>query len=470
MKVSQYKVELYKKVVGSDNVWETTPVNITDIIEANIKDGIKVSADSFSIALKNSEVDFQEYKYLIATTGTGDQISIDIDDRMQIFAWYGFDEPASHSAKFLFDGFIKEIGYQTSANGQRYYNISGVNTSEILLKVLLPARYQQTDANNNSPLIIQSFLNIINDPSDPYNPRNVTWHPSNPSTKVDGSAFKELNYIQKFKPIYTMIEELSEEDFTGDEDYPYYHYIKTEEVGSDIVNYLYWLPRENTSSGTITEGEEIFACKIQRGIWDTVNALIINCGRDANGAGMHTYTYDVESYGKVGGRWKYIAFEDIGNNLLQNEKTFNPSSFTDDSNFPTSFPYTTYFISSDTYTGSPAVTEGNPVICANASEFNTAIRREAKFLGRQRGDNIIKKQGRSRFKAQIEMDFGTIDYSIGQVVDLIVPSYGWTSDNPRKLRVQEITHTIGMDGWQTEIELEEDWQIATITATEEQIT
>ena len=517
MRTTQYKVELYKKVIGNDNEWNSTPIDISDVIETRIRDGIKANADSFSVTLMNSKVDEFNYKYLVAQTAGSGQVQIDIDDRFVVYAWYGEDynfiEPATHSEKYLFDGFVKEITYQTDANGQRYYHISGVNTSEILLKQLLPARTQITDVNNTAPLIIQEFLNIINS-TDVNNKRNVFWSPTNPTLKSDGTEFKKINYIQKYKPVYLMIEELSDEEFTGDSN-QYYSYVRTEEVGGNLRNYLYWNIKANTPSGSLVEGKDIFNCKIQRGVWDVINALIINCGRDANGAGIHTFQYDVESYGKIGGRWKYISFEDIAGNILNQEKEQNKSSFTDDSNFPVSYDYEFYistnkgvttsaapnkliesgqnFIKSvgvgykvyNTVSGATAKVvsvDGNDTlsldadimsnnegyfikpVCSNDREFNEALRREAKVQGRKKGDAFIKKHGKARYKLSASLETGSLSYNVGDVITCVVPSYGWSSDNARLLRIQDIQHTIGVNGWETEIQLEEDYKIATMEA------
>ena len=59
---------------------------------------------------------------------------------------------------------------------------------------------------------------------------------------------------------------------------------------------------------------------------------------------------------------------------------------------------------------------------------------------------------------------------MGDVITCTVPSYGWGSTNTRLLRINNIVHTIGINGWETELELEEDYKIATIEAQEEQDT
>jgi len=457
MLVCQYKVGLLKKKSGANDAWESTPIDITDMIDLSTRDGITVNADSFSLTLKNDNLDGinSNAKYIIGQTPEAGQVSLEIDDRVQVFSWYGFEEPSSFEDKFLFDGFINEFVYQSSDSGQKYYKVVGTNSSEVLLKQLIPAVYPINRNVNTAPLIIQEILNLVNSGSN-GTPKNIYWHPDNPSVNSKGGSFKKINFFQKHKPAYMLISDLSTDDSTGDGEY--YFFLKTEPGGSSTKTYLYWRKRLNTPTKTLTEGEDMTSYKITRGIWDTVNAVIVNCGKDANGSAIYTYYYDPLSYAKIGGKWKYIA-TDEGEKILGEEKINKPDSFTNDSNFPTSYPYTTHFSASKTDSGyTPPFTYNHHVVCNNDYEFNAAIRLEAKFRGINRGTKIVNEYGATRSKMDCELTTGTLDYVSGTVIKCQVDSYGWDSANTTNLRVTNVKHQLSSEGWITGLNLEEDWE------------
>jgi len=447
----QFRVQWFKK--GSSGVWDADSTDISDAVDVSSNAGIETKNDTFTLRLKckDDRTSTLRSKYRMNTDGSD---YFGIDDRIRIYVWNG-PEPSSFDSKFMFDGVIREWTYE-SGSGGRSLVLTGANVAEELLRVVLPATYLMTDSQHTSPDIIQAQLdrmNGLNSATLAGNYRKVYWDASNPT-----SGFKTISYGSAYRPVYQQIKELSTEAQTGVGDF--YYYIRTDVDGK---NYLVWQKKTSTvgTYDMIIEGYDYTRLKLEKGVFDAFNAAIIHCGKDPEGVGIYTWAIDAESAGKIGTRWKYLQYQK-GEDLMAKERQFNSGNFTTDSAYPTAYNYTTHFTALENDPDAPVFTAGSTVTCTNNTQFRAAIRKEAKYEAKRDGRELIRQNGKAQYRANADLAKGTLKYTQGQLIKLIVPSMGYTisPDKSILLRLKTVAHSIGKDGWQTSLEMEQDIQTA----------
>ena len=449
----QFRVQWFKK--GSSGVWDTNSTDISDAVDVSSNSGLETKNDTFTLRLKckDDRTSTLRAKYRMNADGSD---YFGIDDRIRIYAWYG-TEPSVFDSKFIFDGVVREWTYESSSSG-RTLVLTGANVAEELLRVILPAAYLMTDSQHTAPDILQAQLdrmNALNSATASANYRKVYWDASNPT-----SGFKTISYGSTYRPVYQQIADLSTEAQTGVGDF--YYYIRTDVDGK---NYLVW-QKKTSVVGTydlIIEGYDFTRLKLEKGVFDAYNAAIIHCGKDPEGVGIYTWAIDAESAGKIGTRWKYLQYQK-GEDIMAKERQFNSANFTTDSAYPTAYNYTTHFVALQSDTDAPVFTAGSTVTCTNNVQFRSAIRKEAKYEAKRDGLELIRKNGKAQYRAGVDLAKGTLKYTQGQLVKLIVPSMGYTlsPDKSILLRVTGVSHSIGKDGWQTSLELEQDIKDASV--------
>lgn len=129
----------------------------------------------------------------------------------------------------------------------------------------------------------------------------VTWNSSNPSTRVDGTAFPVVGEKYFNRPLRQIIEKLSTKEVTGDS-VVYYWYVNKD-------NELIWRPATLTASYTFNASTDDYkAAKPGKDVSEVKNYVIIKGGVDPNGVVIQTKYYDSASV--VKNRPKYLIITD----------------------------------------------------------------------------------------------------------------------------------------------------------------
>jgi hypothetical protein len=385
---------------------------------------------------------------------------IEVDDRITIEQWKEAGSPSAQD--LLIDGIVKTPIEEIGDVG-RMFSVGGASWIESLFATLIPI-----DVNGTPPEIIggsqvTSGKTGVLDMIALGNPtRQVFWHPNNPIDK-DGNTieqgegdnpFPDKHYVQNYKAANEIIEEVSSNDYT--EDGPYFITVVTETTpDNDPVLYLKWLPKGTDTDHIFTEGVEPTNIKIDKKGDEIINAIIYPLGKDAYNISRHDVNFDAVSIGKFGQKWKYITSTgQILNDLLQAEiaSDEDKSKFNYDAQgnpidlFPVSYPYTIVnFNDRDDETGADL---GTAITVDNDAEYNQAIRKEAKWVGKQQTQRILDKLANPRYFVTLELPF-TTDYTIGNVAEVTIPSYNFEN---KKLRLVQIKY----DPFKTILSLEED--------------
>lgn len=353
--------------------------DITEAMDVATREGIETTIDSFSIRVMGD--------------GLGSLV-VDIEDTIKIYLGRGRSAPTT----LVMEGIINSIKYEITNKGG-IYTIAGVNKLEHIMNNVIPAAYKASDAWTSST-IISDLITKVND----FNTGvKDTWIDIG---KTISATTKEIDYYEMEKPIYHHIEQLSTNEYTGNGTYVYY---------LDTSNNFVWKPRPTdaagSETGTFEEGVDALSIKLEKGIFNVINALIVNCGVDYSGRKITTYRVNTPSIGKFGFKWKYVS------------KT----------NFASSY------------------------IAANASGTDSEVRTYARDRAKAWADDVLKLLGAARYKATIEVR-GSTSYVKGDVWKVKMRNYTFnTGKKYYNLRMTNVRHNYSSkQGWITTLELEED--------------
>lgn len=307
---------------------------------------------------------------------------------------------------------------------------------------------------------------------------------------VDYRNFKEVNIFGDYKPACQFVQVLSSIEYINDPNNPagiknpFYFYIRPDYVGGEdnVRNYFVWkqMSKEATEEiiSGLKEGVDFESFDATHGAYDAINAIIINAGHSPTGHSIHTYKMDIDSVGKIEGKWKYMNTKD-GDELMANEKNNNYASFDQDSNDP--YPIDSAFTTSGTMgTGyvsffraqvqdtasSPPFILNEPVLIQSRTEYTRAIRKQAKAKAKLLANQQMQSTRLPRWKVNAQLVYGTTKIRVGQAINIQSRTMNWLDElqTTKKLRVKTIKHNINRNGWETDLELDEDWE--TITQTE----
>lgn len=439
MKRTYVKVLHYAK---NDTGWEETGTELLNCFDGQTNMNIEVKSDAFQMSL------YLDSDLPLSLFG--------IDDKIEVFAKtfnegdtiddFDISDSDTFDSTILFSGLINQWKLNITDAGARIVILQGVNVSERLLKTFLPAVYLESGEYTTAPEIIQNILGRVN----PYSGNKpLLWDPANPTVNSKGEAFYTIPIFATVdKPCYQSIRDLSGNEYT--QDGQYYFYIKSKSDG----NYFVWRRREDVSlSGVeLTEGVDFIKPEIEFGIWDVVNYLIINSGVAPSGNGIKAFAMDTISMGEVGMRAEYVTKGDIAERMHRAEIANNPTRFpVENQRFPEfdSGSYTTYF---------------DGTVCDNFSDYNSWFRTTARKTAKGWAyDEVISKGKEPRYRLRCESMWGRQDLVPGEVYVVTLPSAGWelssTSDTREKLRLVDVSHTIGSDGWKTTFNFEQDFEV-----------
>jgi len=423
------KLRIYKKI-GEDE-WDSnyTELSITDI-DANI--GIKTTKDTFSFKLPNPNQTNKD--------------KVHIDDRIQIFFYTG---SLNTSSDLIIDGNITKIS-QDINESQRMISVNGSNRTEDLLNILVQLSFN--DYQKDVSEVMQEIINKVNNQNSKISGEDKFISTDIQSTKKDGSAFPKKIFVSAYKPAYELIERYSTDEYTEDGGYMFW---------VDSNNVFHWTNKTTNLSSEDYKFDEsqdnIRSLKVDEGTWDIFNAAIVDVGRDAYGHGNHTLVFNQISMVDVGTKWTFLDLSSTTPTLLTQEFEDHPAKWDTGSDgeptgsFPNSYPYTCSF-----YTMSDAYIEGTSSWVVNSdAEFNLAIRRTARAIGKDKGQSILNKKGEKRYKIDCELN-GTNGYTIGELAEFTIQSHNLEN---QKVRIMDIEHSFNKSGWITVLRCEEDPEI-----------
>jgi hypothetical protein len=139
----------------------------------------------------------------------------------------------------------------------------------------------------------------------------------------------------------------------------------------------------------------------------------VNGGDDLNGHSIMGMEVNSASYGRIGGKWKFI----VKKSWAEEFKTHNPTATNDE------------------------------------------LRAGVRSLIKVRGKAIVDMLGAPRYNATLEVN-GTNKYTMGGVWTLVVPSFPSWPSTGKQIRMTDIGHKYGKTGWTTVLQFEEDEDVA----------
>ena len=515
------RVELYKKI--ADGTWTTTAVILDEAIGTEVRLGIGKIKDQFNFKLSNANNRFQRQYFsgnavtlaftiptffvpppefvntdffrvyvggvlktyttdytisgaiitFVSAPATGvDNIEvryevISSDDKITINFWRDIATWASLSANektaaFKIEGTITK----PSVNVDDSTNSIGVNGIGFIESIFGSLAFLKPTAPAKWHVLVQQTISSINK----LVPANKKIHGEstqewtdlgNPTTKNDGSTlFPDISYVSSYKRGIEIIEDLTQDKYTGDGQYIYY--VKKIVVGGNdkyglFVRYKTQTP---TSGNLFIEGtDNIESFSADRSVSEVVNAIIYNCGFDPYEKGMEYLNYNPASQSSLGSKWQYVtSTSDIGQSLVNREFEADKTKWNltaaggRKENFPKSAQYTWTF-QFEGRDGSGGLT-GAYKTAADDDAFSDAIRLEAKWVGKERTDRILKLYSNPKYTAEITLP--PTDIALGEVYNLTLPSFAIHNEHP--MRLMEVKYTINS----TILTFEEDETVATI--------
>ena len=382
------------KIVHTTN---GTSTNLTEVFDIDTTEGIEASMDSF------------QFRIMV---GSSNDVVFTLNDEIDIYFGTGEADPTN----LIINGIITEIKHIISPEGNAI-TIRGVNRVERLLfsprVALYDKDFSYTDANDVARTGWDAIITHLIDKANEFKPENDDTLITYDTTSVPQLGDLENDYHSDWRSIYEHIETLTTADWTPNG--------QTYMIELDNTNKLHLRSKDSPDYsdvvGTIDlDGADVISAKITYGLFDVINAVLLNCGKDANGNSILVTKWDVTSIGEYGAKFKYIKEEEIA----------------------------------DTYYGRDR----------GAGKDIETQRNEIRNLGITRVNEILSLLGQPRYK--IDATFlGTTKYVRGKVYKVQSSEIAvlGTTEPLKRLRIKNILHRFSArNGWMTSITLEEDEQ------------
>lgn len=436
-----YKVELYQKD-PTTNVYSVTPdLTLTDATMFEADGSLETSADSFSINIRNLKLQNGTYPY---------RDLFRVDDRVYIYVKEDDNTGVwTDATDKLFDGLVMSLTYSISSGGTNTIRVEGLNRLEKLFNVSKPARYNGQTAS----YIVNNLIESVNNDqawAGASQINQITWDSGNAVTTTT------IAYNRNYRPVFEMIEELSQIKINKEQNYIYY---------IDAENNFYWVAKNYVSASTLTEGTDFHEISVRRKVWEVSNAMIVDCGPDAYGKTVLALYYDETSAATYGLKWssgKEVETE-IANQIMIEEKIQNPASF-DDESFP--FPTTAALAGTYTFYINERDTNGDilgtNVAVTTKAGYNAEIRNQARWAGKEYAKSVIDLVGNVRPKVTLKIRGNYWYTTLGRLSQGSLITLNTTTIPLRNalysldLRISGVSHSISKTGWWVHFELEED--------------
>lgn len=486
------RLELYK-FLGEEEGYSSTPEVITSWVNGNSNVTLDVSKDTLSFKFLNNNK-FGTWDSLITANNISEN-KFRFNDNIRLFAWYG-NKPNNLFDYLIIDVLVKQIDVKTS-QAQSEISIKTANRTEEILRsydiyvsrkdddtisikqantIIKELIRKANSRNKKSRFHISAYLDNETNP-DTGSPGSIV------STKSDGTAFPTIDYSKSTIRVYEHIKELSDPKYTDDEEAgTYLYYIKNTPTTNTkftslygpYVNELVWKYKSISVSDTLEENKDLFGINMSYRIGDVINHYIIYAGKDCDSAGIHTFEVNTESAGKYGRKSKYYnSYQNNAMVIIQNELNSgnikNGYSANDvDSDFSL---YPAAVIAGSTWNftfrdrdETTGVSTGTIATASSKSEYNNKIRTEIKWQVREKVRKILQRSGEPSYNVKAMLELGNTKINgqqlvPGDIYKLIIPSVGWTSNNPYYLRLRNIRHNFSPTSWKTTIEFKEDDKI-----------
>ncbi len=437
---------------------DTVQYDVSKLVDVSLGKGIGAKSGYLTLTLK-------EISQLGIPDGglDTDDMWISNGDVIEIYAKQD-GSVTTTSADILIQGVVNKINV-TEGEGGRRFKIECLDRTRVLLQkyVMIGA----TDIKDKTPAeIIEHIVSDASSTSPGGLKITATLEaPVTPATgianaKNDLSAFNDIpNYWVYMKTFFEWMETLSQPGYTGD-DKPYTFYINND-------NELLWFyPDRSGVSSNISYGQkEVVSINMQKSLFDVVNMIIYNSGKDMNGNGIQYYYINTTSASN-GIKMQYYTWEDIATQGLTREQEYgeqvNGETYGSDG-YPNDYNtggtgYSTngcWFLLGDIESSPKVVNYDTRQTPSNDSEFNTAFRDYCKVEGYRRAEGYTKYAGELRWNGSITVR-GTNEYVPGQVIVLNWPPLKIFNE---ELRVQDIQQVVNAGGWFTTIKLDKDPKI-----------
>jgi len=424
MKWMRCRVEVYKKT--GEREWDSTPIVFENITNFKI---------SFSLDKKDTcNVDLHSsFDYTNNEQIFGD---IDYDDYVQIYAWNHSGDYTSDD--LIFSGLVqklpRKLDYSTGS-----VSFTLISKAEALFDVVIPVVYT---TNKKFYEIVQVILNTLNNyaQASAGDKRYLSLHPSNPTTKQDGSDFPTISrFIYGRQKAYDLINKLMTNQYTEDGDYFWY---------VDLDNRLVYQPRSIDVDG-ILDISEVYSYNVNYDM-DIVNYLVIDIGYDCFGVGRNVFIWDSASLAKYGSKMKYIfdfrnTIELVIENEFRAKYAVDSSAWEVDANNRRVSNFPTDSALSAGYTFETITDGATPITVYNKQDFNEKIVEAAEQIGKAIGMRILQRGANPKLNLTVTLPF-TTSYTVGNLLQI-----GWL--NNKRLRIYEVVYM----PHRTQLKLKEDW-------------
>ena len=349
--------------------------DITETIVTDSRQGLKTRVGTATFQVQNVNNRFQ----------TSSTLQFKIDDACNIYMGY-----QNIGSFIVFPGFVNEITQITDKN-QQNIKISLVNKLERMLSMMDAKDYPPSGSTASQ---------ILTDVITRINGYRKSGEPAIGTGQIETTTGSITPYAFNYKPVIDILKELSATEYTHNGQYIYY---------IDNSNNLVYKPRPGVSNITISE-YQFTEFNANYGIFDVVNAVIVNCGNDSNGAAVLVMGVNYGSVTEIGFRWKYYK-NDVAGEIRQQ--------------------------------GYAVATE----------------RAKIKEKGQIWANSMVKTLGEPRWRIEATCK-GTVYYPgtttqmvQGEAIKITSPS-NWSGN--KVLRLQDIRQNFSAKGWMTTIEIEED--------------
>jgi len=352
------------------------------------------------------------------------------DSLIEIYADYSPITKAN--SQLLLSGRIRKISPSFGENGGQI-KLTVADRTVLLLGSLWSKEYPAngSDPNKTASLVVRDLIL--------QNSKEITVNNVATSTS-SGGVFPDIpKYGRTFKPVVEQIQELSQPGYTG-EDRAYLFYV-------DKDNDLHWFYPSQTSNGTIIEGTDtIYSARADRNADELINMIIFNAGQDLNGNGTLDYYYNRGSKSNQL-RMKYQPMIDIstGPNGFFSQEIAAGNLVKSTSG---TVPYQGML-----YVAATSGTTSWGETFSTFDEYNTLFRNKLKAEGENRAIAITTAFGDLLWSVDFTLR-GTSSYTAGDLLTITSPTLGLASE---LLRVQDVQHNFGEDGWKTVVMLKEDF-------------
>lgn len=272
--------------------------------------------------------------------------------------------------------------------------------------------------------------------------------------RPNGSAFPDISFGFRNKPLVEWFDNMVEPEWTNSRDEvaqgtevmlrPMKYYL-------DGRNRLHVFFPDNVPSYKIVVGAEepveddvntytVIKHKVRKSVFDIMNYIVFRAGEDMNGNQIRGFAQDPTLGGPIR-RDAYRPFLTISS-IMKAEDTGTGRLTQVDSN---NWDYPASYGAGYTPNWNTNVTVNND------AEYNLEFRVEARKRGVARALDKIRKTANPRWRGTIETE--GFNYNQSDLVRFTDRSIGV---NRILVRIDNMTHSIGMSGWFTSLNIEED--------------